>query len=92
MEYQKIMTDSWRDAYIECAEAMLRTDERGEKSILDAGKKITQPTLDESATWEEAAEISLNKWAEEAKSLGVEAAVAADVLAEWKNLRQKYMK
>jgi len=89
---QKIVMDTFADSSVESSKGALSGIEEGKKLVLDAGKKITEPTPAEMAAWQKAAEPVFKKWAEDAKALGVDATVVANVFAEWKALRQKYIK
>ena len=89
---QKIMMDTFDEAAPYCTKNSINDVVAGIQMILDAGKKITDPTKDETAAWEKAADLIIDKWSSDAKSLGINQQTIDKVFAAWKSIRQKYVK
>jgi TRAP-type C4-dicarboxylate transport system substrate-binding protein len=89
---QKIMEESWFDASREFAKASVDAQSEGIKAVQAKGRKIIQPTADETKEWERGAEPAILKWRDDAVKLQVDSTTIDKILAAWKALRVKYIK
>jgi TRAP-type C4-dicarboxylate transport system substrate-binding protein len=87
-EDQKIMEESWRDAAGPCAKGMVDDHFMGMDLFKASKTEIREPTPDEIAAWEKAAEASFTKWIADCKALG--ANNPEKVLDEWKKIVKKH--
>ncbi|MBN1191774.1 MAG: TRAP transporter substrate-binding protein DctP [Dehalococcoidales bacterium] len=89
-EDQQLITEVWTESTIVSAEGSIAALAAGRKYVEDQGKTITPPTPEETAAWNEAAQVSFTKWKSDCVAQGVSADVADKVLNEWKALVTKY--
>jgi TRAP-type C4-dicarboxylate transport system substrate-binding protein len=88
---QEIMQEIWPEvAKISC-QTVFEDCETGKQKVLEAGKKLVDPTPEEATAWAAEAEPTFKIWAEDAAALGIDSEVAYAVLDEWKALRKKYI-
>jgi TRAP-type C4-dicarboxylate transport system substrate-binding protein len=89
-EDQRIFEETWRDANIVSAQGSMDNDQAGRQVVKELGRTITVPTLAEKALWEEAYDIPIQVWKDEAKAAGV--TNPDTILDEWKRLVKEYSK
>ena len=89
---QKIMGETWADAIKVSATGSVSDEAKGKKAILDASKKITNPTAVEAAAWAKGAEPATRKWRDDAISAGVDSATVEKIYNGWLKIRASMIK
>jgi TRAP-type transport system periplasmic protein len=88
---QKLMMDTWREANVESGKGSMANVEKGAKLINSVGKKVTEPTKEETAAWEKAADVSVAQWKADCKKLNISDEVIDRTLSKWKEVRSKHL-
>ena len=92
-EDQKIFNEVRKEAFRVLIDFQINSYKEAIDIMNAAGKKMTQPTADETAAWKKTVnDILIPKWRADAKSVGVSDATLDKVYNEWIKIRAKYWK
>jgi TRAP-type C4-dicarboxylate transport system substrate-binding protein len=87
---QEIFDDLWVEASKVSSDGYLEGNVAAKQKAADAGRTIIEPTLAEIAVWEQAADMALQKWMDDAKGAGIDDPL--EILERYKQLRKTNLK
>lgn len=90
-EDQKILSDTWVEANMVGGKSSMEGVLKGIQVTKDAKKTVAVATAAESAAWEKAADVAIEKWKADAKAVGMTDAVLSNVIAKWKEVRAAHL-
>jgi TRAP-type C4-dicarboxylate transport system substrate-binding protein len=91
-EDQAIFDETWREGAEISAEEGMKGSVQGRQETIDAGRTLIEPTAEEAAAWQQAAQYSIDLWVEDCKTAGMSEDTINKVLEAWKAARAKYIK
>ena len=91
-EDQKLIKDMWVESRPYSVAGAKEGIDAGRKLMQEANNTIYDPTPEEIAAWEIAAEPAFAQWKADCKTAGVDDATIDKILQAWKDLRAKWLK